>query len=68
MLKRFDRGGVPLYSHESLIAKIVLVASDYLYNSASNYVGKKKIAGVVLMDNPIIDPIKNDWSKDIDKW
>ena len=50
-------------------AKIVLLASDYLYSSASNYVGKKSIfSGILLMDNPIIDSVKNDWTKDIDNW
>jgi REP element-mobilizing transposase RayT len=50
-------------------AKIVLVASDYLYSSASNYLDKKSIFyGVVLMDNPIINPIKNNWTKNIDNW
>lgn len=50
-------------------AKIVLVVSHYLYSSASNCVGKKNIFdGVVFMNNPIVDPVKNDWTKDIDNW
>lgn len=58
------------YIHMNPIrAKIVLLASDYLYSSASNYVGKKSIFdGITLMNNPIIGPVKNDWTKDIDNW
>ena len=49
--------------------KIVLIAHDFLYSSASNCVGKKNIFdGVVFMNNPIVDPVKNDWTKDIDNW
>lgn len=45
------------------------MASDYLFSIASNYIGKKSIFDVVtLMNNPIIDPVKNDWTKDIDNW
>lgn len=50
-------------------AKIVSKASDYLYSSASNYVGKESIfEGITLINNPIIDPIKNDWTVDIQNW
>ena len=68
-MDKVKSGGVPLYSNETFRAKIVLVASDYLYSSASNYVDKKSIfIGVVLMDNPIVNPIKNNWMKDFGNW
>lgn len=68
-LDKVKSGDIPLYSYESFRAKIVLVASDYLYSSASNYVGKKSIFnGVVLIEHPIIDPIKNNWTHDLENW
>jgi REP element-mobilizing transposase RayT len=41
-------------------AKIVSRASDYLYSSASNYVGKDSVFdGVTLMSNPIVNPMNS---------
>ncbi|WP_255077336.1 hypothetical protein [Lacihabitans sp. CCS-44] len=50
-------------------AKIVSRASDYLYSSASNYVGKESIfEGVTLMTNPIINPLNSNWMAEINEW
>jgi REP element-mobilizing transposase RayT len=50
-------------------AKIVAKASDYLYSSASNYVGKDSVfEGVNLMSSPIIEATKNDWITEISSW
>jgi REP element-mobilizing transposase RayT len=48
---------------------IVSKASDYLYSSASNYVGKESLLDVSLADNPIINPLKSSgFDVDIDLW
>jgi hypothetical protein len=50
-------------------AKIVSRPSDYLYSSASNYVGKSSIfEGITLMNNPKLDPLLNDWTIDVQNW
>ncbi len=58
------------YIHMNPIrAKIVSKAFDYLYSSASNYVGKESFfEGITLMNNPIIDLLKNNWTVDIQNW
>lgn len=48
---------------------IVSKASDYLYSSASNYVGKESLLNVSLADNPIINPLKSSgFDVDIGLW
>ena len=39
-------------------AGIVSKASDYLYSSASNYVGKESLLNITLADIPVINPLK----------
>jgi REP element-mobilizing transposase RayT len=52
-----------------LRAKIVSRASDYLYSSASNYVGKDSVFdGVTLMSNPIVNPMNSNWMAEINEW
>lgn len=50
-------------------AKIVSRASDYLHSSASNYVGKDSVFdGVILMSNPIVNPMNSNWMAEINEW
>lgn len=48
---------------------LVSKASDYLYSSASNYVGKESLLIITLADNPIINPLKSSgFDVDISLW
>lgn len=48
---------------------IVSKASDYLYSSASNYVGKESLININIANSPIINPIeKSGYDVDIRLW
>lgn len=50
-------------------AGLVSKGSDYLYSSASNYVGRESLIEVTLADNPIVDPLSPDrYNIDISLW